>query len=134
MDSGTDNEIENVKQTVQDYVDGVVNFQFQKCEDAWAPDGLEISYDADRKKLHTVTILETRSNLSQEDIEAANSKISQGGTIQKVDRTGDAAAVKLVWHYEREGVAQEITDYILLLRIDDEWKIVAKVSHMVNVY
>ncbi len=127
MESGAGEEIERVKQTVQNYVDGVVGFDFQKGESAWIPDGLKICYDTQKKKLHTVTILETRSDLSPEEIESGRKKVSQSGTIQAVDRTGDAASVKLLWHYEGEGEAREITDYILLLRINDEWKIVAKV-------
>lgn len=127
MENGADNEIERVKQTVRNYVDGVVDFDFQKGESAWDLDGLKISYDPQRKKLQNVTILETRPNLSAEEIESARKNVSQNGTIQAVDRTGDAASVKLLWHYERGGEAREITDYILLLRINGEWKIVAKV-------
>jgi len=127
MEGEADNEIARVKQTVRNYVDGVVGLEFQKGEDAWDPEGLKISYDAQRKKLHTVTILETRPNLSPEEIESARKMVSQRGTIQTVDRTGDAASVKLLWHYARGGETREITDYILLLRISDEWKIVAKV-------
>jgi hypothetical protein len=54
-------------------------------------------------------------------------RISQSGTIVSAEYTGDAATVKLVWNYRKEGVEKEITDYILLLKINDNWKIVAKV-------
>ena len=127
MERVADSEIERVKQTVRNYVEGVAGFDFQKGEDAWDPGGLKISYDAQREKLHAVTIVETRPNLSPQEIESARKMVSQNGTIQAVDRTGNAASVKLLWHYERGGEAREITDYILLLRINDEWKIVAKV-------
>ncbi|MHA1882699.1 MAG: hypothetical protein ACTSUO_06600 [Candidatus Thorarchaeota archaeon] len=43
------------------------------------------------------------------------SRVSQKGTIESVDRTGNAATVKLVWVSERDENVQEYTDYILLL-------------------
>jgi hypothetical protein len=54
-------------------------------------------------------------------------RVSQRGTIVSAERTGDAASVKLIWQYEKDGEEREITDYILLLRIEHDWKIVAKV-------
>lgn len=55
------------------------------------------------------------------------SKISQQGNIESVDRSGNAATVKLVWLSERDGNVHEYTDYILLLNTGDGWKIVAKI-------
>ncbi|MGY5876106.1 MAG: nuclear transport factor 2 family protein [Candidatus Thorarchaeota archaeon] len=120
-------EIERVKDTVRAYVEGVVDFDFTKGENAWHPEGLKLSYNRENQKLTGYTISQTRPNLSQDDIEVMKTKVSQKGTILFADRSGDAATVKLEWHYEKDGDRREITDYILLLRIEDEWKIVAKV-------
>ncbi|TFH09252.1 MAG: hypothetical protein E4H14_04785 [Candidatus Thorarchaeota archaeon] len=120
-------ELDRVRDTVQAYIDGVVEFDFPKGESAWHPYGLKISFDSEKQKLRGFTISQTRPNLSHDEIELMKTKVSQKGTIISVERTGDAASVKLVWQYEREGMEKEITDYILLLRINADWKIVAKV-------
>jgi len=121
------NEIERVKNTVQTYVDGVVEFDFSKGESAWHPDGLKIVYDSDTQKLTGLTITQTKPNLTQDEIEVMKKRISQKGRIVSAELTGCAASVKLVWNYMRDGIENEITDYILLLKIEGDWKIVAKV-------
>lgn len=120
-------ELERVKETVRDYVDGVVEFNFPKGESAWHPEGLKISYDSDNQRLTGLTISQTRPSLNEGEIEVMKKRISQKGTIVSAERTGDAASVKLVWNYNRDGVEGEITDYILLLKVEGNWKIVAKV-------
>jgi hypothetical protein len=76
-----------------------------------------------------LTISQTRPDLSEDEIEMMKRRVSQKGTIVSAELTGDAASVKLVWNYNRDGVEREITDYILLLKIEEDWKIVAKVSN-----
>ncbi|MHA1909817.1 MAG: nuclear transport factor 2 family protein [Candidatus Thorarchaeota archaeon] len=120
-------EIERVKDAVRIYVDGVIEFNFSKGESAWHPEGLKLSYDQENQKLVGYTISQTKPNLNQDEIEVMRKRVSQSGTIISVDRSGDAASVKLRWDYEKDEEKLEITDYILLLRINDEWKIVAKV-------
>lgn len=120
-------ELERVKDAVSRYVDGVVEFDFAKGESAWHPEGLKISYDSETKKLKGLTISQTRPNRSQDEIEAMKKRISQKGTIISAELDRDAACVKLVWIYKKEGVEKQITDYILLLKIEGDWKIVAKV-------
>ncbi|MHA1959531.1 MAG: nuclear transport factor 2 family protein [Candidatus Thorarchaeota archaeon] len=130
MSESESHEIKLIKKSVEDYVEGVVEFDFQKGMNPWHPDGLKISYDSVRKELVRETILQTKPNLTKEEIEQAKAKISQKGTIASVDRTGDVAAVKLIWLSEQTDVIREYTDYILLLRIEGEWKIVSKVFHV----
>lgn len=120
-------EIDRVKDAVRAYVVGVVNFDFPKGENAWHPEGLKISYNSEKRKLACLTISQTKPNLSQDEIESMKNRVSQRGTIVSAERTGDAASVKLIWQYEKDGEEREITDYILLLRIEHDWKIVAKV-------
>ena len=123
-------EIELIKGSVMEYVEGVVEFDFQKGMKPWHPDGLKISYDSVKKELVRETILQTKPDLTKEEIEQVKTRISQRGNIVSVDRTGDVASVKLIWLSEQEGVLREYTDYILLLKIEDEWKIVSKVFHI----
>ena len=120
-------EIERVKEAIQTYVDGVIDFDFSRGESTWHPDGLKISYDSEKRKLIGLTISQTRPDLSEDEIELMKKRISQKGRIVSAEFTGDAASVKLVWNFNRDGVEAEITDYILLLKIEGDWKIVAKV-------
>jgi len=122
------NEPDEIERIVMEYVSGVVDFDFQRAENAWHKDGLKITFDKERNELVTETIIETRPDLSPDQIELIKSKISQKSNIESVDRTGNAANVKLVWLSERDGNIHEYTDYILLLNLENEWKIVAKVS------
>ena len=127
MANNETSEIEKIKASIMEYVDGVIEFDFQKGMNPWHPDGLKISFDPEKKELVNETILQTKPNLSQDEIEKIKSKMSQEGNIESIDRTGNAANVKLVWLSERDGNTHEYTDYILLLNIENEWKIVAKV-------
>ncbi len=130
MSESESHEIELIKGSVMEYVEGVVEFDFQKGMNPWHPDGLKISYDSVKKELVRETILQTKPDLTKEEIEQVKTRISQRGNIVSVDRTGNVAAVKLIWLSEQEGVLREYTDYILLLKIEDEWKIVSKVFHI----
>ena len=128
MATNETDETKRIEATVMEYVSGVFDFDFQRAEQAWHKDGLKITFDTERKELVTKTIIETRPDLSPDQIELIRSKILQRSNIESVDRTGNAANVKLVWSSERDGTIHEYTDYILLLNLVDEWKIVAKVS------
>ena len=121
-------EEERIKDTVHSYVSGVVEFNFDKGESAWHPDGLKISLDS-KGGLVTRTILDTRPDLSQDDIERVKEEVSQNGTIESIDLTGIAANVKLVWQFEKDGERKRITDYVLLLKGLDGWRIVGKISN-----
>ena len=130
MSKSESHEIEQIKESVMEYVEGVVEFDFKKGMNPWHKDGLKISYNPVKKELVRETILQTKPNLTEAEIVQAKTRISSKGNIVYVDRAGNAAAVKLIWLSEQEGVFRETTDYILLLRIDDAWKIVSKVFHV----
>ncbi|MFW9848253.1 MAG: nuclear transport factor 2 family protein [Candidatus Thorarchaeota archaeon] len=123
-------ELERIKASVMEYVEGVVEFDFEKGMHPWHSDGLKISYDHEKKELVRKTILQTKPDLTPEEIERVKTKLSESGTIISVDRTGNAAFVKLVWLSKTSAYFRETTDYILLLKIEDEWKIVSKVFHI----
>ncbi len=124
------NEIELVKGAIMEYVEGVVTFDFEKGMHPWHPDGLKISYNPEEGRLVRETILQSKPNLTQAEIDQVKTRISQQGTLKSIDITGNAAAVKLVWVSNTDTIIREYTDYILLLKIEDEWKIVSKVFHI----
>ncbi|MHA1908977.1 MAG: nuclear transport factor 2 family protein [Candidatus Thorarchaeota archaeon] len=104
-----------------------INFEFDKAESPWHHDGVKISYDGEDKTLIKRMIHETRPSWDEEQIEQAKKRIYQNGKIVSTDVTGDAAFVKLIWDFQMDDERREITDYILLLKIEEEWKIVGKV-------
>jgi len=114
-----------------EYVAGVAEFNFPQSMNPWHPDGLKISYVPEQDKLVRETILESKPDLTDEELEEARKVIHQRGIIESVDWTGNAASVKLLWVSERKGKYQEYTDYILLLKILNEWKIVSKISYSI---
>ena len=120
-------DIEKVEDTVRTYVEGVVNFEFEKGESAWHPDGLKIGIDTENHSLTRSTISETRPDLSPDQIEDMKQRVSQKGTIVASKVSGHIAHVELLWHYKRDREEIEITDFILLQKIMGDWKIVAKV-------
>ena len=122
-------EEDKIRQTIMTYVNGVINFDFNQGESAWHPDGVKISYSTEDDTLIFNNILDTRPNLRAEDILRIKSEISHEWCIESVEFYKSVAAVKLVWTSEREGIKQVYTDFILLLQIQGNWKIVAKVSH-----
>ncbi|UCE11035.1 MAG: nuclear transport factor 2 family protein [Candidatus Thorarchaeota archaeon] len=126
MSSSCSSDIEAVEEAVMTYVEGIVDFQFDKAESPWHQDGVKISYNAEAKTLNKKTIGETRPNLDQSQIGQMMKRVTQQGRIESSDVTGNAAFVKLVWDFQKDGEKKEITDYILLLKIDGEWKIVGK--------
>ena len=129
MNSKVAGEEEKIRETIMRYVNGVVEFDFNKAESGWHPDGVKISYSNEDDTLIFDNILDTRPNLRAEDILRIKSEISHEWWIESVEFYKSVAAVKLVWTSEREGIKQVYTDFILLLQIQGNWKIVAKVSH-----
>jgi len=123
-------ELERIKASVMEYVEGVVEWDLEKGLHPWHPDGLKISYDSEKRELVRKTILQTKPDLTPEEIEQVKTKHSESGTILSVDTTGNTAFVKLVWLSKTATTLRETIDYILLLKIEDEWKIVSKVFHI----
>ena len=123
-------ELERIKASVMEYVEGVVEWDLEKGLHPWHPDGLKISYDSEKRELVRKTILQTKPDLTPEDIEQVKTKLSESGTILSVDTTGNTAFVKLAWLSKTATTLRETIDYILLLKIEDEWKIVSKVFHI----
>ncbi|MFW9968230.1 MAG: nuclear transport factor 2 family protein [Candidatus Thorarchaeota archaeon] len=119
-------EVDKIKETIHNYVSGVVEFDFDRGESAWHPDGLKISLDSGGR-LVTRNILDTRPNLTPDEIRQMRNRVFQNATIQAIDVTGIAASVKLVWQFEMDGDKKRITDYVLLLRGEEDWRIVGKI-------
>ncbi|MCE7739885.1 MAG: nuclear transport factor 2 family protein [Candidatus Heimdallarchaeota archaeon] len=115
-------EAERIKLTIQSYVEGVAEFNFEKAENSWHTRGVKIYYDSDSDSLKTITMLQSRPS-SKPSI-----AIKQTAEIESLDIFGQAACVKLKWSVEREEKKRICVDYVSLIKIKKDWKIVSKIS------
>ncbi len=122
MEVNETEEAERIKLTIQSYVEGVAEFNFEKAENSWHPQGLKIYYDSDSDSLKTITMLQSRPS-SKPSV-----ALKQAAKIEGLDIFGLAACVKLKWLVEREEKKRICVDYISLIKIKKDWKIVSKIS------
>ena len=112
-----------IREVINRYVEGVREFNFEKAESAWNSDGIKISYNKTIKKLEFQRMLDSRP---PETIK--NLGIKQEARIIDLDYINSIAIVKLNWIQERDDKRTEFMDYISLIKTDDEWMIVSKIS------
>jgi len=121
MEETYQEENEDIERTVQKYIDGVVQFNIDLAEEAWHPEGVKISYNELENKLEFITIIQSRPK------EKPSGIISYHTEIKEINRVGQAASVELQWIQKRNGSKMIYTDFISLLKIKNQWKIVSKV-------
>ncbi len=121
MEDNKREEAEKIKLTIQSYVEGVTEFDFEKAENSWHPQGLKIHYDSGSDSLITITLLQSRPS-SKPSI-----AIKQTAEIESLDIFGHAACVKLKWLVEGEKRKRTCVDYVSLIKIKKDWKIVSKI-------
>ena len=114
-------EKEKIEATILKYVEGVQEFNFDKAENSWHPQGLKIFYDSDSESLKTITMKQSRPSTKP------SIKLTQSAEIVNIDFFVNTASVKLKWQVKTEEVSRTSIDYISLLKMGDEWKIVSKV-------
>jgi len=122
MEVNETKEAERIKLTIQSYMEGVAKFNFEKAENSWHPQGLKIYYDSKSDSLKTITMLQSRP------LDKPSTAIKQTAEIESLDIFGHAACVKLKWSMEREGIKKICVDYVSLIKIKKNWKIVSKIS------
>ncbi len=121
MEENYQEELNKIKKTVQNYVDAVKEFNFEQAEKSWHPKGVKIFYNESKDNLDMITLLQSKP------YGKPLGEISQEADIKEINRVGQAATVLLQWNQERNRSKTVITDFILLLHIKNQWKIVAKV-------
>ncbi|MHA1217590.1 MAG: nuclear transport factor 2 family protein [Candidatus Heimdallarchaeaceae archaeon] len=121
MDVNKEEEKKRINYTIRMYVEGVSGFDFEKAENSWHPQGLKLFYDSDSDTLETITMLQSRPS-AQPLV-----RIQQTAEIESIDVFGEAACVKLKWLVEGTEKKRISIDYISLLKIKNEWKIVSKI-------
>ncbi len=122
MEENYRKELDNIEEIVQDYIDGVIEFNFEKAEKSWHPEGVKIHFDKTNGSLEKLTLVQSRPK------EKPQGKISQQAEIKEINRVGKAATVLLQWYQEKEDKKTIFTDFLSLLRMNNQWKIVAKIT------
>ncbi|MEM9054024.1 MAG: nuclear transport factor 2 family protein, partial [Pseudomonadota bacterium] len=108
---------DDVSATVQLYLEGTQRGQPELIEQAFAP-GLEVQWLGERGELRR------RSAAAYIDMFRDLRYRDRKGHIVAIDATDTAASVKA----EIEWMGRRYTDYMLLLKIEGEWKIISKIA------
>ena len=111
-----------IEETILNYVKGVQEFSFEKAEGSWHPQGLKIFYDSEKESLKTITMLQSRPSSKPPK------NLVQTAEILHIDVFDTAASVKLKWLQKRGEESRIFVDFISLIKIETEWKIVSKIS------
>ncbi len=129
MNHSESKEIDKIKKEIQEYIDGVVERNFLKAEKPWHPEGVKIYVDSENN-LNKITLIQSRPKNTATKEPSQQSLVEQSGCIVNIEQTGNAAIAKIKWLERREQKKREYTDYISLLKIENEWKIVAKIFNI----
>lgn len=113
-------DLKNVKKTIGYYFDGATNAKIDQLE----------------KAFHTVCVLRwvVDGKLAERPRDNWFAKIKSGGPseraneIESISITGNAASVKVMCDLPHA----QYVDYISLLKIEGEWKIVAKIFEVIH--
>ena len=131
MDHTEKNEKNAIKKTIQEYIDGVIERNFSRAEKPWHPEGVKIFVDSNNK-LNKLTMLQSKpKDIEMRDISKPPS-LEQSGNIENIEHTGNASIAKVKWLEKRDNKRRVYTDYISLIKIGKEWKIVSKISYIEN--
>ena len=122
MEEDYQQDLIKIEKTVQDYVDGVIGFNFKQAEGSWHPKGVKIIHNKSTNELNLITLVQSRPEGDPPE------GLIQQAEIKEINRVGQAATVILQWYQQKNQSETIFTDFISLLKIQDQWKIVAKVS------
>jgi len=118
LQSAAANDHSEIQQVIQKYFDGTSQGKPELVEQAFMP-SLEIQYIRDGEF----------RRISGPDYIAKIKKgipVDRRGRIMSIDIAGDTAAAKLIIDYKDQYI---FTDYILLLKLKNGWKISNKIAN-----
>jgi len=125
MDQAKLNASESVRAVVNTYIAG-----YLQAESEWVLSAFHEEtrlFSVDQGKLEKTLMTEWLSNMEERkkrgDVRSANSR------IENIDVSNNAASVKVILTFQK----YQFTDYLSLLRIGDEWKVVGKIYNVENI-
>ena len=112
----SDSEKNNITKTLLDYIEGTANGQPERLKEAFHKDMNLYSVDKDSLKV--------LSGETYIGYYKSGQKRNRIGKIISIDYVNDAAMVKLEIDYPSRRILY--TDYLLLLKVEGQWKIIHK--------
>ena len=119
------NEILQIQETLESYIEGVIHGKYSKIVIAWHMNGNRMFVDSES---NTILFENSPAHHEYENYKPRPG-VQQSAFIEAIDITGTAASVRLKWTLETPSGTIICTDYLLLLKAQEVWKIVTKVSH-----
>jgi hypothetical protein len=118
-----DPEIQEIRQTVQVYLDGIAQCDYDKITQVFHPEAQFFTLSQEKLRILPATAWKDYC----EKTDPKNQKFS--AEIVSVDNVGTAASVKVLINVEGPNGIFDFTDFYNLLKIDDKWKIMNKTFH-----
>lgn len=113
-------EVELINKTLQNYIDGTANGELERLKSAFQSDFNLFLVSSD-----TLRIIDGKGYINRVE---KGKKYNRVGKIISIDYENDAATAKIeVYFPESNRVA---TDYLLLLKIEENWKIIHKIINL----
>jgi len=123
--SEDEKEFQLIQESVESYFQGVIEGDFSKVVKAWHIEGNRVVVDS---RSNVVVFHNSPAHSEYAKIQPSPDT-KQFAIIETIDFTGQAASVRLKWYIETPSENGTCTDYLLLLKTNDSWVIVTKVSH-----
>ncbi|MHA1977098.1 MAG: nuclear transport factor 2 family protein [Candidatus Hodarchaeales archaeon] len=119
------NDLHLIQESVENYFRGVIEGDYSKVVKAWHVEGNRMSVDS---KSNTILFKNSPAHSEYANYHPQPG-ILQTALIEAIDITGSAASVRLKREIRTHVGSSTCTDYLLLLKIQDVWIIVSKVSY-----
>ncbi len=119
------NEMDEIKKTVQYYIDAVTSINLDLVKKAWHDEGRRMFIDSDGK----IAFLHSPTKDDVEKIKEALKQTQQSGVIEKVDISGSAAVVRIKWTVKSPRWSGNEINFLSLLKSEGKWIIVSKIAH-----
>ncbi len=116
-------DIDNIKRTVNAYIDGVTNRVHSRFLESWNPDS-RMSF------LRNGELVIVPRSFWEEWCRKPSEDTVLSSEIKSIDMTGNVAMAKVEVVRESVDAIRTLTDYLTLLRISsDKWEIINKSFH-----
>ena len=125
MNSTDKEDIEEIKKTVQYYIDAVAKIDPELVKKAWHNDGTRIFVNNDDQ----IVYLHSPTKDDVDKIKESLKQTKQSGKIENIDIYGTAAVVKVKWFVETPNWTRTEINFLSLLKAKEKWIIVSKIAH-----
>ena len=125
MDNSKENEIKNIKKTVQYYIDAVTKIDPELVKKAWHDKGRRMFVDDNEQ----ITFLHSPTKDDVDKIKEALQKTQQSCIIENIELHGTVAIVRIRWTVKSPRWEGTEINFLSLLKSESKWIIVSKIAH-----